>query len=92
MNNIVNHYNEEFVIIWYKANILLIYLPSYFLNYNLIKIVFCIWKNEICWYRNLISFYNKESEIFTQFLYNAIRKWANNTKYNARYLFQLLKI
>lgn len=69
----------KIIAIYWIIDLLLIYLLSYFLNYNYIKKLFSIQKYPICKYRYLI-FLIKNSQKFAEFKYNFIIKLVFDIK------------
>ena len=87
MDNASSYQNKELANMCHEADVLLPYLSLYLLDFNPIKTSFSVSKRWIKRHINLINFYTKKVREFGQFLYNIVRKQANDIEYDAGQLF-----
>lgn len=88
IDNASSHRNEELVNMCYEVDVLLAYLPPYSPDFNPIETSFSVLKQWIKRHTNLIDSYTKEVRGFGQFLYDAVKKLANDIEHDVEQLFR----
>lgn len=75
-----------------KASVLLVYLPPYLLDFNLIETLFLILKAWIKQHSSLILFYTETKDRFRKFLEHALEAVMLDILFDADVLFQVASI